>query len=216
MRAADFHDLVPLLRLGGEIGVQPLQCRNQVAANRKSARDVHGRRESVVRRLPHVHVIIRVDGALFTLRTDAMTQLLIRHVRDYFVRIRIGRSAGTRLINIHGKMSVVLTGGDFFTCRDDGFCLLLVEFAEFLVRAGTRGFEIAERVNHCGRHRLMRNGKVLDRAGGRCAVQCVAGHLHLAHRVAFSSEAAHRVRISIIETNWLRACVVGTHRSANR
>ena len=40
-----------------------------------------------------------------------------------------------------------------------------------------------------GRHRLVRDGKILDGPGRRRAVQRVGRHLHLAHRVAFGAEA---------------------------
>ena len=64
---------------------------------------------------------------------------------------------------------------------------------------------MTERMNHCRRHGFERDGEILDCAGGRCAVERIDRHLHFAHRVAFSSKAAHRVTISIIKTNRLIA-----------
>ena len=57
------------------------------------------------------------------------------------------------------------------------------------LRAG--GLQMAEGVDHRRGHGLVGDGKVVDGAGGRCAVQRVGRHLHLAHRVAFGAKLAH-------------------------
>ena len=59
------------------------------------------------------------------------------------------------------------------------------------VRGGARGLQMAEGVDHRRRHGLEGDGKVVDGAGGRGAVEGVGRHLHLAHRVAFGAGGCH-------------------------
>ena len=68
------------------------------------------------------------------------------------------------------------------------------------IRRGARGLQVPEGMDHRRRHRLVGDGKIVDGAGGRGAVQRVGGHLHLAHRVAFNS-MAHRRSVSLQKTN---------------
>ena len=68
---------------------------------------------------------------------------------------------------------------------------LLVELAELLVRRRAGGLQVSERVDDGRRHGLVGNGKVVDGARGRRAVQGVGRHLHFAHRVAFSACSRH-------------------------
>ena len=81
--------------------------------------DVHRRRERVVRRLAHVDVVVRMDGAFLALRADAEAQPLIGQVGDHFVGVRVGRGAGAGLVDVDREMCVVLAGGDFFARGDD-------------------------------------------------------------------------------------------------
>ena len=108
MRAADLDDLVPLLGLGRQVFVQPLERGDQVAGDRHAGGNVHRRRERVVRRLAHVDVVVGMDGPFLALRADAETQPMVRQVGDHFVGVHVGRSAGAGLIDVDREMVVVL------------------------------------------------------------------------------------------------------------
>ena len=118
------------LGLGRELVVQPLERGDQVAGDGQRRRNVHRRRERVVRRLPHVDVVVRMDGAFLALRADAEPQPLVRQVGDHLVGVHVGRGAGAGLVDVDRKVVVVLAGGDFFDGGDDRLGEFLVELAE--------------------------------------------------------------------------------------
>lgn len=192
MRAANLDDLVPLLGFGGEVGVQALECGNQVTRNRYTRGNVHGGRKCVVRRLAHVDMVVWVDRTLFALRTNAEAQLLIRQIGNDFIGVRVRGSAGAGLIYVHWEMHVMLPGRHFAAGGDDRLSMLFAELAEFLVGTRARSLQITERMDHSCRHWFQTDGKILDCPGRGRAIECVGWHLHFAHRVAFGSEVAHR------------------------
>ena len=196
MRAANLHDVVPRLRFGGEVAVQALERGNQVATNRHSRGNVHGGRERVVRRLAHVHMVVRVDRPCFAFRAHAEAELLIGNVGDDFVGVRICRGARARLIDVDRELSVVFPGSHLLAGGDDRCGMLFVELAEFEIGAGASRFQIAESVNDGDWHWFIRHREIFDRARGGSAIEGIDGHLHFAHRIAFCSEVGHR-------ENWL-------------
>ncbi len=64
VRAADLDNVGPFLGFGIERIVQNLKRRHQAMNDFLNARDVHRRRERVVRRLGHVHMVVRVNRLL--------------------------------------------------------------------------------------------------------------------------------------------------------
>ena len=70
---------------------------------------MHRRRESVVGRLRHIHIVVGVNGSFgahFTARH------FDRSIRDDFVDVHIGLRPGTRLPNTQGKLGHEDTVGD--------------------------------------------------------------------------------------------------------
>ena len=68
MGAADFHDVLELLRFGRDQFFQRVKFGKQTAAGLEHGSNVHGCREGVVRGLRHVDVIVGMDrffGAAF-------------------------------------------------------------------------------------------------------------------------------------------------------
>jgi hypothetical protein len=171
--------------------VQPLERRDQIAGNPQHSGNMHGRGERIVRRLPHVHVIVRVNRAFFAFSADAEAEALISKVGDHFVGVGVRRGAGPGLVNVDRELHVVFAFGNFLRGADDCFGALLIEFAELEISLCGGGLEVPERMDHRGRHGLVRDWKILDGASRRCAVKRISGHLHFAHCVAFDTEITH-------------------------
>jgi hypothetical protein len=91
VRSADLDDVVELLGLGVEGGVQLLQSRQQNLVDLHGHGDVHGRGERVVGALRLVHVIVRVDRLL---RAELTSKHFDGAVRDYLVGVHV--TLGTR------------------------------------------------------------------------------------------------------------------------
>ncbi len=113
-----------------------------------------------------------------------------------------------------GKWSSCLPAATSSTGGDDRLGKLLVELAEFQVGLCAGGLEVAKRMDHGERHGLVRDGKVVDGAGRRCAVQRIGRHLHLAHRVAFDAEFTHQVRHTSVQLRYA-ASQLGVKRYAS-
>ncbi len=72
--------------------------------------DVHGGGEDVVGRLPHVHVVVRMDGVL---GADGLAGDLADAVRDDLVGVHVRAGAGAGLVDVEREMGVELALGDF-------------------------------------------------------------------------------------------------------
>ena len=99
VRAARLDDVVELLRLRLERGGELLHRRQQVVRDLVERREVDGGREDVVRRLAHVHVVVRVD-------------VLARERRDHLVRVHVRRGARAGLEDVDRELVVELAAGD--------------------------------------------------------------------------------------------------------
>src|SRR5262249_25389679 len=119
-------------------------------------RQVHGRREDVVRRLPHVDVVVRVHA-------------LARNRRDHLVRVRVRRGAGARLEDVDRELVVELAGGDPVGGGGDPVGLRRIEQAGLGVDGGRRGLDPPEPADDVDRDRLAGDGEVVDRLAGLSA-----------------------------------------------
>ena len=117
--------------------MQALQGRNEITSDCHRGGNMHRGGKRVVGRLAHVDMVVRMHGTFFAC-ADTMSQHLIRKIRDHFIGVRVGRSAGTSLVDVDGEVRVVPTGGHLFAGSDDGLGELFIELAEFPVRAGRR------------------------------------------------------------------------------
>ena len=111
---------------------------------------VHGRREDVVRRLAHVHVVVRVD-------------VVAGERRDHLVRVHVRRGARAGLEDVDRELVVELACGDAVGGGCDALGLVGVEQAQLGVHAGGSGLDPAEPAGDGGRDRPPGDGEVLDR-----------------------------------------------------
>jgi hypothetical protein len=122
--AADLDDVVPLLRLCGNRITQLLHCRNQPLLHIDSGRDIHGRREGVVRRLSHVYMIVWVHWHLASQRCAGD---LGAAVGDHFVYVHVELSTASCHPHVQREHIVVLTREDFVTDLHNQIVALLIE-----------------------------------------------------------------------------------------
>ena len=94
MRAADLDDVREFLRLLLQRVLQVRERRQQPMHDRVGRRDVHRRREAIVRRLAQVDMIVRMHRLLCAERA---AQELVRTVRDHLVDVHVGLGAGAGL-----------------------------------------------------------------------------------------------------------------------
>ena len=109
-----------------------------------------GRGEDVVRRLAHVHVIVRVD-------------VLAGERRDHLVRVHVRRRARAGLEDVDRELVVELARGDAVGGGGDALGLVGVEQPELGVHARGGGLDPAEPAGDRRRDRLAGDGEVLDR-----------------------------------------------------
>ena len=101
MGAADLHDVVERLGLGGQGTEQVTQGGQQPVVDFPRCGNVHRCRERVVRRLAEIHMIVRMDGR-FCFKLPA--QKLYRPVGDHLVGVHVALGPGAGLPNDERKM----------------------------------------------------------------------------------------------------------------
>ena len=116
MGAANLDNVRPSFGLGVQGRMQMRQCGQQMVGDFHRAGNVHSGRESVVRALAHVDMVIRMDG-LF--RAHLAAQHLNRAVGDDFIGIHIGLSARACLPYDQWEVVVQLAIYDFLRGLDD-------------------------------------------------------------------------------------------------
>ncbi len=102
MGPACLHYVGELLGLAVQSIAQLEQSGQQILDDRRASRDVGGRRDHVVARLPHVHVVVRVNH----LRADLAAQKLRGPVGDHLVGVHVGGGAGAGLEDVHHELIV--------------------------------------------------------------------------------------------------------------
>ena len=95
VRAAGLDDVGELLGLALQRAGQPVERRQQVVGHLAERRQVDRRREDVVRRLAHVHVVVGMG-------------VVAGEVRDHLVGVHVRRGAGAGLEDVDRELVVVL------------------------------------------------------------------------------------------------------------
>ena len=143
----DFTMSANVRRLVLERAGEELERRQQLVDSGVERREVHRRREHVVRRLPHVDVVVRVD-------------VVAGEGRDHLVRVHVRARAGAGLEDVDRELVVELARCDPVACLGDALGDVAVEEPEVGVRARRGGLDPAEPVRDGRRDRLARNGEV--------------------------------------------------------
>ena len=113
--------------------VQTLSAGINSRPTAQRGRDVHRRGKCIVRTLAHVHVVVRMDRAFFSLGTKPKAQLFVRQVGNHLVGVHVGRRAGAGLVDVDGKLGVMLALGHFAGRCQDGVGSLGVELVELAI-----------------------------------------------------------------------------------
>jgi hypothetical protein len=116
VRAPGLDDVVELHSLALEGLRKRVECGDEVVDDLAERGEMHGRREDVVRGLPHVHVVVRVH-------------VLARERRDHLVRVHVRRRSGARLEDVDGELVVELAVRDARARVGDALRLVVVEQA---------------------------------------------------------------------------------------
>ena len=190
MRAADLDDAFegPLLVL--QRARQMIQRRQQALMHAHPGGDVHRGGEHIVRRLPAVHMVVRMHRLL---RALLAAQHLDGAVRDHLVGVHVGLRAGARLPDHQRKFAVVLAVDHLLRRHDDGFGELRIEIAQRVIGLGRALLDDAERADQGKRHALAADLEVAEAALGLRAPILAGGDFDGAERVGFDAGSGGRL-----------------------
>src|SRR5690606_3760608 len=182
VRPPALEHVVERLRLRLQRPGEPVERRDQLRLHRDPRGDVHRRRDHVVRRLPHVDVVVGVDLPAGGLGGEA---------GDDLVRVHVRRGPAAGLVDVEGEVGVEGACADALGGGGDGLGDGGVEEAEVAVGAGAGGLDGAERLDEPARERLAGDGEVLLRALRLGAVEGVGGDADLAEGVGLDAVVGH-------------------------
>ena len=130
MRAADLDDVVPRRGFGRDRVVQRLHGRNQTLLT-LTPRQYTSRKESIVRRLRHIDVIVGVHRRLAAERRAGK---LAAAIRDHFVHVHVELRAAAGHPDVQRKHILVLAGQNLVADLRDQPTDLVVEPPAGMVR----------------------------------------------------------------------------------
>jgi hypothetical protein len=149
MRAPGLDDVVELRRLRLQRRSQLVERRQQIVGELVERREMHGGGEHVVRRLPHVHVVVRVH-------------VVARERGHHLVRVHVRRGPRAGLEDVDRELVVQLAARDAVAGVGDALRLVLVQQPELRVHARGGRLDAPEPARDRRRNRLARDGEVLD------------------------------------------------------
>ena len=194
MGAADLHDVLELLGLGRQRGLELHQRWHQPVADGVHRRHVHGRGKHVVGRLALVHVVVRVDQAPLAARA---AQQFAGAVGQHLVDVHVGLRARAGLPDHQREFVVMLAGQHLVGRGDDGRRPCPASSRPM------RWFTTAQERLICTRARISSRGmrspgdvEVLQRALGLGAPEPLGRNLDRAEGVVFNPGLHGRVGIS--------------------
>ncbi|EMA65853.1 30S ribosomal protein S5 [Halorubrum kocurii JCM 14978] len=179
VRPAGLDDAVERRLLRLQLGVERFERRHEVLLDGLERRDVHRGRDHVVRGLPVVDVVVRVDDPVADLRARDLGGA----VGDDLVGVHVRGGARAGLEHVDGELVVVLARDDLVGGGDDRVGGVVVDEVQVAVRLRGRLLDDAERADEPPAHRDPRDREVLDGALGLRAPVGVRRHLHLAEAV---------------------------------
>ena len=139
MGAANLHDVLPGLTLGGKSLAETLDLRQQSVLDAGGSSDVDRCWEGVVGRLRTVDVIVGVYG----LMAAQWLPLALRcQVADHLIDIHVRLGAASGLPNPEGELIVVTTLGNVSRHRHDQVASVVVQYPQASVHDRCRLFDL--------------------------------------------------------------------------
>ena len=180
--AADLHDRVPLAGLLVQGLLQALESRDGLLDRHLVGGDVHRSREGVVGGLPHVHVIIRVDGLL---RAERAADELDASIRHDLIHVHVRLRARPGLPHVQREVEVEGAADDLIADSLDELALPRREAVVAGIDDCCSLLHVAVRVIDLVRHAVMADVEV-DEASLRLGAPVAIGrHHHGAKAVKF-------------------------------
>jgi len=138
--ASHLEDIVKLLGLGEESIPQPTQCLH-IALQPQDQTEVESRRIDVVRGLPEVHMVVRIDVLVFAL---FVSQTLECKICDHLVGVHVDRGACAALYEVGHELVEHLARNQPVTRAHDCAGNLRIEYSEVTVRHSGCFLHVAE------------------------------------------------------------------------
>ena len=148
------------------------------------SRDVYCGGNNIIARLSAVDMIIRMDRLVPSLSP----QELYRAIGYDFIGVHVSGGARTGLKNIHGKLRIQFAITDLLGRRLDDGSNRLGQKTEGGIGRGSMFLDETQRANELARQTQITDREVLDGSSGLRAVVSLPWHLHLPHRISFSSQ----------------------------
>ena len=142
--------------------------------------------EDVVRRLAHVHVVVRVD-------------VVAGEGGDHLVRVHVRRGARAGLEDVDRELVVELAVGDAVGGGGDALGLVRVEQLELRVHARSGGLDPPEPARHGCRDRLAADREVLDGLARLRAPELACSATGACHETRSLAQAMRRRRRLALE-----------------
>ena len=194
--------------------VKVCQCRLEAPLDLGRCGGVHSRGARVVRRVGHVHVVVRMDRRL---RAKRAAEPEIGGVGNHFIDVHVGLRARSGLPHRQRKVLVQFAVSDVLSDSSNGRRTLAVERPKLAVDLGSRAFDGTERVHDPDRHALGTNTKVMQRPLGLCAPKPVGRNLERSEGVALNARSAgftaypgHPIHPRSSTRRWWRAIAAET------
>src|SRR5437867_885005 len=175
-----FDDIFELSRLPLKSLSQYTQAWQKFANNLFRRRNVDRRWEDVVRRLAHVHVVIRVN---YRLVPSLAPEKLDRAIGDDLVHVHIRGSPATCLEDVNNELVVKSSLHYLLGRGDDSLALLRVQQSQLHVGPRSGELDQSHSPNEFLRKAQTRYWKVLNGPLGLSAIICRTRDLDFAHGV---------------------------------
>ena len=186
--AADFDDIGEVCGLVFQTALQIAQRGHQVARDGLGRRDVHDGGKGIVGRLPHVAVIVGVNGGF---DTAGVAQAFVGAVGQHFVGIHVGLGARSRLPDGQGKLTGNGPTQHIIRRRHNGIRHRNGQQAQRLIHQRRRLFLDHQRANQFRRHFFNANGKIIQRPLRLRPPITVSGNLNRTKGVCFRAGLYH-------------------------
>ena len=181
MRARHLQDVLVLLCLLFQLRRQIVERRCQLVSLVRQT-DLDRRRESVIRRLRHIGMIVRRDDVIAALR---LTEDFERAVRQDFVHVHVDRCARAALNRIDGELVDEFSVDDLLRRLDERVADALIQPSRLHVRLRCCLLHLGERLNEVNIEPTARDAEVLYSTQRLHAVTNLIRHLEFAEKIMF-------------------------------